>query len=147
MCVPLHNLESAPVTLSMSLQTRVLQRETVSANSKMVPSMPSCPTRLLPQCCDQHLAWNRVQRFDSCPPSWFRERFPLARLNIVTFVVSHIETVPPFQTLRCLQRFRESICCVRLGRFLDHSQLSHLVFRLKSQESCFVPKNSRRPWR
>ena len=30
------------------------------------------------------------------------------------------ETVSPFQTLDCLQRFRESVYCVRLRRFLDH---------------------------
>ena len=41
------------------------------------------------------------------------KRFSLARLNIITVVVSHTETVSPFQILRCLQRFRESVCCVR----------------------------------
>ena len=56
--------------------------------------------------------------------------------DIVTVVVSHTETVP-FQILRCLQRFRESVCCVRLRRFLDHRQLSALLCRLRPQESCF----------
>ena len=102
-----------------------------------VPSTSSCHKRLLHQGRDQHWAWNRMQGFDTCPSSWFRKRFPLARLNIVTVVVSHTETVPPFQILRCLQCFRESICCVRPSRFHEHSQLSLLTFRLKHQESRF----------
>ena len=44
--------------------------------------------------------------------------------------------IVPFSVLRCLQRFHESICCVRLSRFLDHNQLSFLMFRLRPQESC-----------
>ena len=115
MCVPLHNLESAPVTLSMARLNHRVQSpsgkptsesanqsagcENASLSQPIPESFPPCllVPRLLPQCCDQHRAWNRVQRFDSCPPSWFRERFPLTRLNIVTVVVSHTETVPPFQ--------------------------------------------------
>ena len=61
------------------------------------------------------------------PLSWFRKRSPLTRLSIVTVVESHTETVPPILILRCLQRFRESICCVRLSRFLFHNQLSPRV--------------------
>ena len=64
-------------------------------------------------------------------------RFPLARLDIVTVVVSRTESVLPFQILRCLQCFRESTGCVRLHRFFDHRQLSFLMYREKPQESCF----------
>ena len=36
---------------------------------------------------------------------------PIVLIPQALVVVSHTETVPPFQILRCLQRFRESICC------------------------------------
>ena len=63
--------------------------------------------------------------------------FPLARLDIITIVVSHTETVPPFKVLRFSERFRESVCCVRLRWFFEHSQLSLLMFRLNLQQSRF----------
>ena len=102
----------------------------------IVPSTSPCHERLLHQGRDQHWAWDRMQRFDSCPSSRLCKRFSLTRLNIVTIVVSHTEPIPSFQILRCLQRFRECVWFDRLRRFLNHRSLSFLVFRLKPPASC-----------
>ena len=84
-------------------------RSSLSQPIPIVSSMPSCSSRLLHQCSDQQRAWNHVERFDSCPPSKFLERFSLACLSFITVVVSHAVTVPPFPILCSRQGFGESI--------------------------------------
>ena len=97
----------------------------------IVPSM-SRSELLLHQGCDQ------IERGTACSAST-RAHSPdsasASRLLVSTSspVVSHTETIPPFQILRCLRCFRESVSSVRLRWFLDHRQLSFLVFRLKPQ--------------
>ena len=39
---------------------------------------------------------------------------PIVLIPQALVVVSHTQTVPPFQILRCLQRFRESTCCASI---------------------------------
>ena len=126
---------STPMLQTPAVNHGCTRSSCLSQPIPIVPSVPSYPIRLLHQCCDQHRAWNRVQRFDPCPSSLFCERSSFPCLGFVTVVVSHAETVLPFQLLRRLQGFGESVSWVRLGRFLDHDQLS-LLFRLKPQKSC-----------
>ena len=50
------------------------QPSTTASLSQAIPivsSMPFCSLRLLHQCCDQHRAWNRVERFDLLPIIFF----------------------------------------------------------------------------
>ena len=81
--------------------------QALSQQIPIVPYMPSCSIRLLEQCCDQHRAWNRAMRFNSCPPSWFCDRFSLACLGFITVVGAPRLVTRLVPTLGVLEKIAE----------------------------------------
>ena len=130
----------ATKTLDNSLGNRPPRLRTKLAQALLNQIHSFHPRLLVANVCCIKIAIN-TERGVACNASTRAHRprrckgFSLARL-IITVVVSHTETASPLQILRCLQRFRESVCCVRLRRFLDHRPLSFLVLRSRVSFQC-----------